>query len=505
MVRLPIYLDNQATTRVDPRVLDAMLPYFCGTYGNAASRQHVFGQRAEEAVARAREQVAGLIGAEARSVVFTSGATESNNLALKGAAAAYRQRGDHLISVATEHNAVLDPLRRLERDGFRVTILPVDRYGRVSPEQVAAAITDRTVLVSVMAANNEIGTLQPIREIGRLCKRRGVLFHTDAAQAAGKVPLDVDEMSVDLLSLSAHKMYGPKGVGALYVRRREPHVRLEPMMDGGGHERGLRSGTLPVPLIVGIGAACDLCRQEMVEEAERLRGLRERLRAVEAKDVQGDEIWGFVGMKEKTKTRQKLVADDLGDAYCFVAIERTSKLILAWHLGKRDQADTRTFVCEVERATRGRIQLSTDGFKPYPPAVQLAFAERPVDHGVLVKEYATKEDEHRYSPGEVVGTVKTPCCGSPDPDRICTSHVERHNLTMRMQNRRLTRLTNAFSKKWENHQAALGLYFAVYNFVRPHGTLTQKADGTKTTPAMKAGLTDHPWSLLELLQAASTH
>jgi transposase-like protein/IS1 family transposase len=247
-----------------------------------------------------------------------------------------------------------------------------------------------------------------------------------------------------------------------------------------------------IALLVCVGEKCEIF-------------LRERLQSVEAKDVQGDEIWGFVGMKEKTKTRKQLVGDDLGDAYCFVAIERTAKLILAWHLGKRDQMNTRIFLCEVERTTRGRIQLSTDGFKPYPPAVQLAFAERPIDHGILIKEYATKEDERRYSPGEVVGTIKTPCCGNPDPDAICTSHVERHNLTMRMQNRRLTRLTNAFSKKWENHQAALGLYFAVYNFVRPHGTLTKSADGRKTTPAMQTGLTDHPWSLLELLQAASTH
>ncbi len=276
--KLPIYLDNHATTRVDPRMLEAMLPYFMEQYGNAASRQHVFGQRAEEAVDRAREQVAGLIGAEARTIVFTSGATESDNLALKGVAAAYRKKGGHLISVATEHNAVLDPLRRLERDGFRVTILPVDRFGRVTADQVEAALTERTILVSVMAANNEIGTLQPVRAIGRLCKRRGVLFHTDAVQAAGKLPLDVEDMGIDLLSLSAHKMYGPKGVGALYVRRREPHVRLEPLIDGGGHERGLRSGTLPVPLIVGFGAACELCRQEMAEEAERLRSLRERLR-----------------------------------------------------------------------------------------------------------------------------------------------------------------------------------------------------------------------------------
>jgi len=278
MVKTPVYLDNHATTRVDPRVLTVMLPYFTEQYGNAASRQHVFGQKAEEAVDLARVQVAELIGAEARTIVFTSGATESDNLAIKGVAAAYRKKGDHLISVATEHNAILDPLRRLERDGYSVTILPVDRYGRVSARQVEAALTDRTILVSVMAANNEIGTLQPIGEIGRLCKSRGVLFHTDAVQAAGKIPLDVDVMGIDLLSLSAHKMYGPKGVGALYVRRRDPHVRLEPLFDGGGHERGLRSGTLPVPNIVGFGKACELCAAEMGDEAKRLLALHERLR-----------------------------------------------------------------------------------------------------------------------------------------------------------------------------------------------------------------------------------
>jgi cysteine desulfurase len=278
MVHLPIYLDNQATTRTDPRVLEAMLPYFTEHYGNAASRTHVFGWKAEEAVNRAREQVAALLGAEPREIIFTSGATESNNLALKGAAAMLRSRGNHLITVQTEHKAVLDPCRRLEREGFQVTYLPVDRYGRVAAEQVAEALTERTILVSVMAANNEIGTLQPIAAIGRLCKERGVLFHTDAAQAAGKIPLDVEGMGIDLLSLSAHKMYGPKGVGALYVRRRQPYVRLEPLLDGGGHERGLRSGTLPVPLIVGLGQACALCQQEMPQEAERLRQLRERLR-----------------------------------------------------------------------------------------------------------------------------------------------------------------------------------------------------------------------------------
>jgi cysteine desulfurase len=278
MIRRPIYLDNHATTRTDPRVVEAMLPYFTERYGNAASRHHSFGQDANDAVEQARERVAELIGASAREIVFTSGATESDNLALKGVAAMYRAKGDHIITVATEHHAVLDPCKRLERDGFRVTVLPVDRFGRVTVEQVAEALTERTVLVSVMTANNEVGTLQPIHTLGRLCKERGVLFHSDAAQAAGRVSLDVEEMGLDLLSLSAHKMYGPKGVGALYVRRRNPHVRLEPLLDGGGHEKGLRSGTLPVPLTVGFGRACELCRQEMEDEARRSRRLREKLR-----------------------------------------------------------------------------------------------------------------------------------------------------------------------------------------------------------------------------------
>ncbi|OAI38732.1 cysteine desulfurase IscS [Planctomycetaceae bacterium SCGC AG-212-D15] len=277
MVTLPIYLDNHSTTRCDPRVLEAMLPFFTERYGNAASRTHVFGWQAEEAVGQAREQVARLIGSSAREVIITSGATESDNLAIKGAAQMYRSKGNHLITVATEHKAVLDPCRRLEREGFRVTFLPVDQFGRVTAEQVAAAITEQTILVSVMAANNEIGTLQPIAEIGKVCKARGVLFHTDAAQAAGKIPLDVEAMGIDLLSLSAHKMYGPKGVGALYVRAREPRVRLEPILDGGGHERGMRSGTLPVPLVVGLGKACELAMQEMAGETERLRTLRESL------------------------------------------------------------------------------------------------------------------------------------------------------------------------------------------------------------------------------------
>jgi cysteine desulfurase len=295
MIQFPIYLDNHATTRTDPRVVEAMLPYFSDKYGNPASKTHRFGLEAEEAVTQARAAVARIIGASPRELVFTSGATESNNLALKGAAAAYRSRGNRLISVATEHPAVLDPLKRLEQEGFAVTLLPVDAQGLITAEQVRAALTPHTILVSVMAANNEIGVLQPLRDIGRLCKEQGVLFHTDATQAVGKIPLDVEELGVDLLSLSAHKLYGPKGVGALYVRRREPHVRLVPQLDGGGHEHGLRSGTLPTPLIVGFGKACELAQAEMAEEAERLRQLRDRLHSgivAELDEVQlnGDPI-----------------------------------------------------------------------------------------------------------------------------------------------------------------------------------------------------------------------
>jgi len=277
-VKLPIYMDNNATTRCDPRVVEAMLPYFTEKFGNAASRSHPFGWEAEEAVEEAREQVGRLIGATAKEIIFTSGATESNNLAIKGVASMYRKKGNHIITAVTEHKAVIDPCKRLERDGYQVTFLPVDRHGQVSPDQVAAAITDKTILVSIMAANNEIGTLQPIAGIGKACKERGVLFHCDAVQTVGKVPVDVEEMKIDLLSLSGHKIYGPKGVGALYVRRKDPRVRLDPLIDGGGHERGMRSGTLAVPLIVGLGAACDLCRREMTEESQRTMRLRERLR-----------------------------------------------------------------------------------------------------------------------------------------------------------------------------------------------------------------------------------
>ncbi|MCZ6464716.1 MAG: aminotransferase class V-fold PLP-dependent enzyme [Proteobacteria bacterium] len=275
--RRPIYLDHQATTPVDPRVLDAMLPFFREDFGNAASRSHVFGWRAEAAVEEARETVAAVIGARPNEVVFTSGATESNNLAIKGAARALRPDRTHLITVATEHHAVLDPVRRLEGEGFQVTVLGVDPDGLVDPTELAAAITERTALVSVMAANNEIGVLQPLAEIGRVCRERGVWLHTDAAQAVGKIPVAVDELGVDLLSISGHKVYGPKGVGALFVRGRRPRVRLEPLFDGGGHERSLRSGTLPVPLIVGLGRALAIAVETMDEECARLAELRERL------------------------------------------------------------------------------------------------------------------------------------------------------------------------------------------------------------------------------------
>jgi cysteine desulfurase len=278
MKQMPIYMDNNATTRTDPRVVEAMLPFFTEHYGNAASRSHAFGWEAEEAVEDARGQIAEIIGASAKEMIITSGATEANNLALKGVAGMYKKKGNHIITQATEHKATLDTCKRLERDGFQVTYLPVDKYGQVSADQIRAALTDKTILVTIMAANNEIGTLQPIKDIGRLCKEKGILFHTDAVQVIGKVPVDVEEMGIDLLSMSAHKIYGPKGIGALYVRKKDPRVRLEPQIDGGGHERGMRSGTLPVPLIVGMGKACELARTEMPEEVQRTFALRERLR-----------------------------------------------------------------------------------------------------------------------------------------------------------------------------------------------------------------------------------
>jgi cysteine desulfurase len=278
MVTTPIYMDNNSTTRVDPRVVEAMLPYFTEKFGNAASRSHPFGWEAEAAVEEARDQIATLIGASGKEIIFTSGATESNNLAIKGVAAMYKKKGNHIITQATEHKAVLDTCKRLERDGFQVTYLPVDKAGQVHAEQIREAITPKTVLVSIMAANNEIGSLQPIQAIGKLCKEKGVLFHTDAVQAVGKIPVDVEDMGIDLLSLTAHKIYGPKGIGALYVRKRDPRVRLEPQIDGGGHERGMRSGTLPVPSIVALGEACAIAHREMDAESQRTFRLRERLR-----------------------------------------------------------------------------------------------------------------------------------------------------------------------------------------------------------------------------------
>ena len=275
--QMPVYLDYNATTPIDPRVLEAMMPYLTGEFGNAASRNHAFGWKAEAAVESAREQIARLLGASSKEIVFTSGATESNNLAIKGAAAMYREKGNHIITCTTEHKAVIDPCKRLAEQGCEVTWLTPDSTGRVSAQQVAEAITDRTILISLMAANNEIGTLHPIAEIAKVAKARGVIFHSDATQAVGKVPIDVEAMGIDLLSLSAHKIYGPKGVGALYVRRRGPRVRLVCQMDGGGHERGMRSGTLNVPGIVGLGAAAEICRTEMDAEAPRLAALRDRL------------------------------------------------------------------------------------------------------------------------------------------------------------------------------------------------------------------------------------
>jgi len=282
-IKLPIYMDYHATTPVDPRVLATMLPYFTEHFGNAASRSHAFGWTAEEAVERGREEVARLIGASGKEIVWTSGATESDNLAIKGIAEFYKDRGNHIITAVTEHKAVLDACKRLEKQGFTVTYLPVEFDGRVSADKVAAAMTDKTILVSIMLANNEIGVISDVNAIGQVVKAKGAFFHIDAVQGVGKIPFDVNACQADLVSLSAHKMYGPKGIGALYVRRK-PRVRISPIIDGGGHERGMRSGTLNVPGIVGFGKAAELCRLEMGEEAKRVFVLRERLRkGIEAK------------------------------------------------------------------------------------------------------------------------------------------------------------------------------------------------------------------------------
>src|ERR1700744_5597482 len=276
-VNLPIYMDDHATTPMDPRVLEAMMPFFTAKFGNAASRNHSFGWEAEQAVEHAREQVAKLIGASAKEIIFTSGATESNNLAIKGIAEMYRERGNHIITQVTEHKAVLDSCKRLEKYGYPVTYLPVKADGLIDLEDLKRAIDDKTILVTIMFANNEIGVVQPVAEIGKLCRERNVIFHTDAVQAVGKIPVDVNAMNIDVLSLTAHKLYGPKGVGALYVRRRNPRVQISAQLDGGGHERGMRSGTLNVPGIVGLGAACEIAREEMESEAARLTRLRDKL------------------------------------------------------------------------------------------------------------------------------------------------------------------------------------------------------------------------------------
>jgi cysteine desulfurase len=278
-MKLPIYLDNHATTRVDPRVVSAMLPYFTEHFGNAASRNHEFGWEAEQAVDKARKQIADLIGANPKEIIFTSGATESDNLAIKGVAEMYAEKGNHIITVVTEHKAVLDTCKKLEKLGYRVTYLPVMGDGLIDLEMLKEAITDKTILVSIMYANNELGVIQPIREIGKICRARGVLFHTDGVQAIGKVPINVNTDNIDMMSISGHKMYGPKGVGALYVRRRNPRVQITAQIDGGGHERGMRSGTLNVPGIVGLGEACELCNREMETETVRLRYLRDKLKA----------------------------------------------------------------------------------------------------------------------------------------------------------------------------------------------------------------------------------
>jgi len=283
-VKLPIYFDNHATTQVDPRVVQAMLPYFTEKFGNAASRNHPFGWAGEEAVENARAQVAALIGATPKEIIFTSGATESDNLMIKGVAEMYCEKGNHIITQAIEHKAVLDTCKRLEKDGFEVTYLPVGKDGRVNPEDVRKAITPKTILITIMYANNEIGVINPVQEIGKIAKEHGVFFASDGVQAVGKIPVDVQKDNIDLLAISAHKIYGPKGVGALYVRRRNPRVQLAAIIDGGGHERGMRSGTLNVPGIVGLGAACEIAQKEMAQESVRLAKLRDRLKAgLEAK------------------------------------------------------------------------------------------------------------------------------------------------------------------------------------------------------------------------------
>lgn len=291
-VKIPVYMDYHATTPVDPRVLDAMLPYFTEKFGNAASRNHEYGWKAEEAVESARAQVARLINANPKEIVFTSGATESDNLAIKGVAESHRGKGNHIITQVTEHKAVLDTSKRLADQGFEITYLAVDKEGLINPDDLRRAITPRTILISIMYANNEIGVIQPIEAIGKIAKEKGVLFHVDAVQAVGRIPVDVQKDGIDLLSISAHKLYGPKGIGALYVRRKNPRAQISPMIDGGGHERGMRSGTLNVPGIVGLGKACEICQKEMAQESEKLRRLRDRLKDTLTSRLDGTSING---------------------------------------------------------------------------------------------------------------------------------------------------------------------------------------------------------------------
>jgi len=287
--KFPIYMDNHSTTPMDPKVLEAMLPYFTEKFGNAASRNHSFGWEAEEAIEKARQQLARLVHCDPKEIVLTSGATESDNLALKGVAEIYREKGNHIITCMTEHRAILDSAKRLEKMGLSVTYLPVGKDGLVDPEDVKNAITDKTILISIMFASNEIGVIHPMAEIGKIAKSRGVLFHCDATQAVGKIPVDVEAMGIDLMSFTAHKIYGPKGVGALYVRKRNPRVRLAPIIDGGGHERGMRSGTLPVPLVVGFGKACEIAQEVMPTESDRLARLRDKLQEAIYKNL--DEVY----------------------------------------------------------------------------------------------------------------------------------------------------------------------------------------------------------------------
>jgi len=353
---LPIYLDNHATTCVDPRVVDAMLPYFTAVYGNAASRQHEFGWRAEAAVGKARRQIASLIHAEEHEIIFTSGATESINLALKGIAEGYRGRGNHVVTVETEHQAVLGTCETLESAGFTVTRLPVDEAGQISTEALENAITEDTILVSVMAANNEIGTVLPLERIGRICRERNVLFHTDAAQAVGKIPMDVSSMHVELMSFTAHKMYGPKGIGALYIRKTSPRIALTPAIDGGGHEQGVRSGTLNVPGIVGFGEAAAIAGREMHAESARIAGLRDALvhgllSALEDAELNGDRedrLAGnanirFAGLRaDKLLLALKDIAVSTGSA-CSSALPRPSHVLRAIGLSDEESMSSIRF------------------------------------------------------------------------------------------------------------------------------------------------------------------